>query len=116
MFQDGIKEVASAHAAFSGSSPSKTTHAIQQTITSSVTDRVEVNKSVGRELVERGLVNEDFVQLFCNVHPLDSLSHKAREALKELKTPSHSKGLNCVAKLYYSFSCRVDVKKKKPSI
>jgi hypothetical protein len=84
--------VAADYAKFSGTSQETVTTSIQQSITSSVTDRVATNKSVGRELVKRGVVNPEFIQLFCNVHPLDTLSSKSREALKKFKVASRSKG------------------------
>jgi hypothetical protein len=66
-------------------------------ITASIADRVAVNKCVATKLAADGVIHEDSIHLNCNVHPLDSVSSKARAACKAQGLMGVSFGKDCAA-------------------
>ncbi|ELT97200.1 hypothetical protein CAPTEDRAFT_196087 [Capitella teleta] len=97
--KESLEDLANLHAKYSGTDLRDTASRMAANITASISDRVAVNNCVSIQLKTRGLVNKDCLHLNCNVHPLDSLSSKSREALKtpELAVTGHTFGRDCVA-------------------
>ena len=68
---------------------------IQSNIKATLSDRVAVNHCVTERLKDS--FNTDLLELHCNIHPLDSISSKARSALKDTGVNGALFGKDCAA-------------------
>ena len=74
----------STYSDFAGLSAENTEQAVRQNVTAAISDRAIVNNCVSQKLKQQGMVHPELLHLNCNVHPLDSVSGKSREASRKL--------------------------------
>lgn len=92
-----MSDLSETYAEFTESSAPVVLQKMQQNITSSMSDRVAVNHCVAEQLKNLLAVNQNFLEVNCNIHPLDSLSSSARTVLKETGIKSSTWGRDCAA-------------------
>ena len=95
--QDSIRDLAANYAEFVKQPVEQVLDSMSKHITASISDRVAVNKCVATKLAADGVIHEDSIHLNCNVHPLDSVSSKARAACKAQGLVGVSFGKDCAA-------------------
>lgn len=95
--QQCVQDISDTLAEYQDKDRTKVHEKMQQHITSSISDRVAVNHAVVKELQKAQAVNADFLELNCNVHPLDTLSSTSRSVLKATNIKGATYGNDCAA-------------------